>query len=357
MRKIVIFTPTLNIGGIERVLLTYAKGLGLRGYEVVYLTCSGQGHFNLESYKNVQFVNLNATRLRKSLFSLISFFRKNKPDIIFTANDATLIIFLAKFLSGISAKLVTSHHNYYDNNAEVGLRQKLVIRYIYPLCHKVVAVSDGIRSMLINKFNISTKKIVTIYNPIDISEILRSSDESIPDLPASDYILYVGRLSSVKNLPLLFDAFRIFNQSYPNVKLLVIGDGSDKKVLEEAICKLNIENCAFLMGVKSNPFPYIKRARVIALSSISEALPTVLLESLALGRTVASTPTHGAIDILKDGKYGYISKSILGVNDFCEVLKNAYENPLDSDMLYHEVVTGYDLSAKIIEFEKLWRVK
>lgn len=357
MQKIVIFTPTLNIGGIERVLLTYAKGLAINNYEIIYLTCSSQGHFDLESYKNVRFVSLNATRLRKSLFSLISFFRKTKPDIIFTANDATLIIFLAKFLSGVSAKLITSQHNYYDDNAEVGLRQKLIIQYIYPLCYKIVAVSDGIRAMLIEKFNINSNKVVTIYNPIDVSEILRFSETSIPSLPSENYILYVGRLSAVKNLPLLFQAFRIFNLSYPDVKLLVIGDGNDRKIIEEAIDQLEIKDCVFLIGVKSNPFPYIKRAKVVALSSTSEALPTVLLESLALGRTIVSTPTHGALDILKNGKYGYISKSLLDVDDFYEVLKDAYENPFDSNMLYNEVVTNYDLSSKVVEFEKLWKTK
>lgn len=355
MEKIIIFTPTLNIGGIERVLLTYAKGLGNRGYEVTYLTASGEDHYDIDRYKNVQFVNLNVNRLRKSLFALIKFFRKNKPDIIFTANDATIIVFLAKLLSGSSARLITSQHNYYDNNAEVGVRQKLVIKYIYPLCHKIIAVSKGIQSMLTEKFKINSSKIRAIYNPIDVSEILELSEESLPDFSVNNYILYVGRLSPVKNLPLLFEAFKNFNQSHPDVKLLIIGDGEEKDVIGEAIIHLSLENKVFLLGVKSNPFPYIKRAKVIALSSISEALPTILLESLALGKTIASTPTYGAIDILKNGQLGYISKSIYGIDEFCSVLEDAYSKPIDNDILYDEVITRYDLGAKIIEFEKLWK--
>lgn len=357
MEKIIIFTPTLNIGGIERVLLTYAKGLGIKKYDVLYLTCSGEGDFEVESYENVQFVNLDVLRLRKSLFSLIKFFRKNKPDVIFTANDATLIIFLAKILSGISAKLITSHHNYYDNNVEVGLRQKMVIKYIYPLCYKVVAVSNGIRTMLISNFNLDSNKVVTIYNPIDIPEILRLSDESAHSLPSDKYILYVGRLSEVKNLPLLFNAFKIFNQFYPDVKLYVIGNGADNEMLKRVIDELNLRDSILMLGVKSNPFPYIKCARIVALPSISEALPTILLESLALGKTIVSTPTQGAVDILKNGEYGYISKSPFDANDFYETLKIAYENPLNSALLYNEVVKSYGLSAKIVELEKLWKIK
>lgn len=359
MEKIIVFTPTLNIGGIERVLLTYAKGLAAKGYDVTYLTCSGQGDFDLDQYDNVQFVNLNVIRLRKSLFALINFFRKSKPDVIFTANDATLIVFLAKLLSGTSAKLITSHHNYYENNSEVVLRQKLIIKYIYPLCHRVIAVSNGIRLMLLNKFNIPSNKVEVIYNPVDISEILRLSEEPLPLVgsPNDKYVLYVGRLSAVKNLSLLCASFKIFHQFYPDVKLLIIGDGNDKEAVEEVIDRLNLGSCIFLIGVKSNPFPYIKSAKVIVLSSTSEALPTVLLESLVLGKTIASTPTLGAKDILKNGKYGYISNSLIDANDFYQVLKKAYEIPFDSDLLYSEVMKEYNLSSKIVDFEKLWKVK
>lgn len=353
MEKIVIFTPTLNIGGIERVLLTYAKGLGLRGYDVIYLTSTNKADFEPESLENVKFVNLNAPRLRKSLFSLIKFFRNINPNIILTANDATLIVFFAKIISGSSAKIVTSQHNYYQNNEEVGLRQKFIIKYIYPLCYKVIAVSDGIQKMLTCNFRMDFEKVKTIYNPIDLKMILASAEEPIEEILKDDYILFVGRLSIVKNLPFLLKSFSLFKESYSTVKLLIIGDGEDYERIVGIIEELNLKNFVYLMGSKPNPFPYIKNAKIIALSSKTEALPTILLESLALGKTIVSTPTQGALDILKNGELGYISKNFSDENDFCNVLKQAYNNPFDEKNLFSAVDQSYNLESKIVEFENL----
>ncbi len=354
MEKIVIFTPTLNIGGIERVLLTYAKGLGIRGYDVIYLTCAGKGDFKPEPYKNVQFINLNVSRLRKSLFALVKFLRETKPDIIFTANDSTLIIFLAKILSGISTKVITSQHNYYKDNGEVGLRQKSIIKYIYPYCHKIIAVSTGIQKMLIYNFKLSPYKVVTIYNPIDVKEILRLSEEPV-EVSCDKYILFVGRLSIVKNLPLLFKSFSIFIKSHPDVKLLVIGDGEDKQNILNAMHELRLEDFVFFLGTKPNPFPYIKKAEMIVLSSKTEALPTILLESLVLSKTIVSTPTLGALDILKNGELGYLSECIYDEEDFLDTLKKAYLNGLKRADLFSIVKQEYDLDTKVIELEKLWK--
>jgi glycosyltransferase involved in cell wall biosynthesis len=350
-KKIVIFTPTLNIGGIERVLLTYAKGLRERGYNVIYLTCSDKKDFQFEY--DVNFVNLGVSQLRKSLWSLILFLLKNKPDIILTANEATLIIFIAKLFSRCSAKIITSQHNYYNNNSEVGLRQKFIIRYIFPLCDNIIAVSIGISSMLINQFKLNPNKVVTIYNPLDIEIILQSANVKVCNI-SNEYILFVGRLNPVKNLPLLFAAFKIFHQNHQNVDLIIIGDGYIKKELELLISELGLDTVIHLIGIKSNPFPFIKQAKIVALSSLTEALPTILLESLVLGKTIVSTPTHGAIDILKNGTYGYLSDSLIDVNSFANMLECAYNHPIDEEILTKLVKQNYELSLKIVEIENLW---
>jgi glycosyltransferase involved in cell wall biosynthesis len=353
-KKIVIFTPTLNIGGIERVLLTYAQGLGKKGYEIIYLTCSGKGNFQKEQFVNVQFVNLGVSRLRQSLWSLICFFKKSKPDIIITANDATLIIYLAKLLSRSSAKLITSHHNYYNNNSDAGIRHKFIIKYIYPLCNNVIAVSSGISLMLIKQFKLKEDKVTTIYNPVDINHIIHLSKEETSIF--NDYILYVGRLRKVKNLPLLLNAFKIFNQNHSNIELLIIGDGDIKEDLQKLILELELQNVVHLIGIRSNPFPYIKNAKIVVLPSLSEALPTILIESLVLGKTIVATPTLGAIDILKNGDYGYLSESLNNVDRFAEMLDIAYDQPIDVDVLTNIATQNYNLDLKISEIEKLWRI-
>lgn len=353
MEKIIVFTPSLNIGGIERILLTYAKGLAEKGYDVTYLTISNQGDFEFKTSENLVFENLGIKRLRQALFSLIKFLRKNKPDIILCANEATMMIYIAKVLSGISAKIITSQHNYYENYLDMSFKKTFVPKYIFSRCFRVIAVSNGISSMLINDFNINPDKIVTISNPIDILQIQGQANEIVNDLP-NEYILFVGRFDKVKNIPLLIDAFKLFRQKFPTVKLLLIGGGSELNTLTDYILKVDLQKEIEVLGVKSNPFPYIKDAKMVVLSSISEAFPTVLLESLLLGTTIVSTPTPGARDILENGKYGYISDSISDVNDFYTKLVQGYLKPLDTNMLKEYALSNYNLGLKIMEIEKLW---
>ncbi|PVH25607.1 glycosyltransferase [Sphingobacterium corticibacter] len=355
MEKITVFTPSLNIGGIERVLNTYAKGLAEKGYPVTYLTVYSKGELDIVASDNLEYQHLGTKRLRDSLFALVRYFRNNRPDIVFVANDATLIVYVAKLLSGVSFKIISSQHNYYDIYAKVGVKQTFVAKYIFPLCFKVVAVSEGIRSMLIKNFHLKADRVVKIYNPIDLSLINKYALDPVCDLP-QEYLLFVGRFEKVKNIPLLLDAFSKFHQAYSNVKLLLIGGGPEEQFITSYIQELGLENAVKNLGIKSNPFPYINNAKVIVLSSISEAFPTVLLESLSLGKTIVSTPTLGAIDILKHGKYGYISASLDNPNDlFCK-LANAYNTPLNQDVLKKYAESNYDLRTRVAEFERLWKV-
>jgi len=355
MEKIIVFTPSLNIGGIERILLTYAKGLADKGYKVTYLTLSDQGDFKLEATENLAFENLGIKRLRQALIALVKFFKKNKPDVILCANDATLMVYIAKVLSGIKTKIITSHHNYYENYLDLNFKNTFVPKFVYPCCFKVIAVSEGIRKMLLNDFNIKPNKVVTISNPIDIEQIQYQANEMVNSLP-HEYILFVGRFDKVKNILFLIDAFNLFNKKFPDVKLLLIGGGPESDMIIDYIKQSGLQNNVELLGVKSNPFPYIKNAKIVVLSSISEAFPTVLLESLVLGKTIVSTPTYGGMDILKNGKYGYISKSISDITNFYENLVQGYLKPFDPSVLEDYASSNYQLNLKVIELQKAMEI-
>jgi glycosyltransferase involved in cell wall biosynthesis len=89
------------------------------------------------------------------------------------------------------------------------------------------------------------------------------------------------------------------------VRLLVLGEGSERRRLEALARRLGVESDVALPGYAENPYPLMARAAVVALSSLREGLPTVLIEALALGRPVVATdcPT-GPREILEDGRLG-----------------------------------------------------
>ena len=341
-----MFTPSLNIGGVERVLLTYAEQLSDRGYDVTYLLCHDNGELSSESCVNMH--NLNTKRLSLSLWKMMVFLWRHKPDYMIVANSVTLFALVAKWLSFCAVKIIASHH-YFPNVETISWIDRWLVFRLYNLCYKVIAISQGVYALLrTNK--VHEEKIQLIYNPINILEINNKSLQDI-EIPSTEYILFVGRLAKVKNIRMLIEAIHFLREK-KEIPLVIVGDGPEREVLDAYIKSIGATN-VYMVGATSNPYPYIRHARVVVLSSSSEAFPTVLLESLVLGRTIVSTPTIGAKEILDSGKYGYICKTFGDVNEFANTLLYAYNNPLCSISLQQYIQNTYSASISLDMLEQL----
>lgn len=351
MKNIVLFTSTLNIGGIERVFLNYAGLLADRGYNVTYLVCYDNGDFLHQIPNGVSLCNLSTNKLRKSLFALIRFMKKKRPDAIIVANSATIIVYIAKLISGSNTKIITSHHNYINVDSSSLLDTKIIWKF-YNRCNAVIAISKGIYTHLL-EHHVLKNKLKLIYNPINIHEIERLSKERVP-LDSEQYILFVGRLSKVKNIAISIQAFNLFHEKNFSFRFLIIGDGPEKSYLQNLVNEMELSDIVCFVGCVSNPYPYISSSSLVVLSSLSEAFPTILLESLALGKTVVSTPTQGACEILDDGKLGYIVDSFNDPREFAKLISFAIKEPFSKELLISTVRNRYDGTDSIKKLETLW---
>ena len=347
-KKIMFFTPSLNIGGLERISLTYAKELAYK-YDVYYSICHNSGAFTSELDMNVKVINLNTKHLRNSILRLSKVIRDIQPDYIITANDATMVALLSKWLSFTKTKVIAFQHSYITDAESNTLRSRIIIEIFFRRCDKIIAVSDGIRNMLVKSLGVPSYKVKVIFNPIDSDRILKLANVYC-ELP-EDYIVFVGRLSRVKNIPLLIYAFKEYKIKNDSVKLIIVGDGEEKNEVSRLCLDLGLSNSVIMAGEQSNPYPYIKGARVVALSSSSEALPTVLIESLVLGKTIVSTPTSGAKEILGDD-LGYIVDSFDDPKIFARGIETAFKNQIASNVLTRASL-HYNLSAQVSEFAQI----
>jgi glycosyltransferase involved in cell wall biosynthesis len=90
-----------------------------------------------------------------------------------------------------------------------------------------------------------------------------------------------------------------------NARLIIIGEGSEEENLKELVKELSLVDKVRISGYNDNPYPYYNKSRVFVLSSYSEGLPTVLIESLACGCPIISTDCKsGPREILEDGRFG-----------------------------------------------------
>ncbi|MCF2691106.1 glycosyltransferase [Bacteroides fragilis] len=137
----------------------------------------------------------------------------------------------------------------------------------------------------------------------------------------------------MKNLKLLIDAFGILRERLKDTNLVIVGDGEEKEDLVNYVESLGLDKEILFTGPLANPYSLMAKSMLITLTSISEALPTVIIEAFALGKTVVSTPTCGAIDLLSGGEYGYLTKRFDNPIEFAELMEKAIALPIDQKKL------------------------
>ena len=179
----------------------------------------------------------------------------------------------------------------------------------------------------LDKLEINYGFVECIYNPFDFDAIRAKVDNTqINDVP-SEYLISASAFRYVKRHDVLLDAYKHLNTQ---IKLVLLCD-KNKKLLK-MIKERNLQDKIIVTGFKTNPYPYIKNAKCLILSSEREGLPTVLIESLILGTPVVSTDCiSGPSEIL----IGSLSKYLAKVNDFND-LSNKIEELLKDELLIIE---------------------
>jgi glycosyltransferase involved in cell wall biosynthesis len=166
---------------------------------------------------------------------------------------------------------------------------------------QIIAVSDGVKDDLIKYVKVRPSFIRTIYNPFHFDKIKKLATQSTiqkTELLPKDYIIHVGTFTlRVKRQDLLIKAFA---QSRLNCKLVLLGKGKDEKEIRELIKKYSLNNRVIIAGFHTNPYPWIKHARLLVLTSRYEGFGNVLVEAMSLGTPTLSTNCGGPSEILID---------------------------------------------------------
>jgi glycosyltransferase involved in cell wall biosynthesis len=209
------------------------------------------------------------------------------------------------------------------------------VKRFYPLADAVVACSKGVAEDLVQNMKVPRERVHVIYNPTD-PEIEAKAQEPV-DHPwfknsKIPVILCVARLAPEKDLPTLIRAFSIVRKERP-AKLVILGEGSERAKLEALVKELGLEGDVWMPGFVDNPFKFMKRATVFALSSKFEGFGMVIAEALAVGTPVVSTDCpSGPAEILGGGKWG----KLVPVGDYeklAEAILETIENPPDREKL------------------------
>ena len=248
------------------------------------------------------------------LQSLSTYLTRERPDALLSAKTpANLVAIWAKRLAKVQTRIIVSErtHLSMSNQESPKWRWRYIaplIGKVYPQTDRILAVSHGVADDLATCTGLPRATIGTIYNPTLTADIAKKIKASISHpwfspntLPV---ILGIGRLVPQKDFPTLLKAFAYVNRKYP-ARLLILGEGRERATLEALASELNIEQNVSLPGFEPNPYAFLARASVFALSSAWEGLPNALIEALACGCPVVSTNCpSGPQEILSNGTFG-----------------------------------------------------
>lgn len=303
MKNIVLIIDSLVKAGAEITNIRLAQMFIKANYSVHLISLKNE--INIDIPKEINFCTLD---YKKSKLPFHDRIVSKKLEKLLTKIPNKVLILGSLGLSHKLMNYIDKKFNFYyvlhGNTTEAklsnkkGLKKslkKFELKNLYTN-KNIITVSDGVKEDILT-LNIKPKSIKTIYNPFDFDDIYRKSLENINlNLPVN-YIVHVGRFAKVKRHDILIKAFSMLNDK--NLKLVLIGDGQEKENIKNMIKILNLENRVILLGFLENPYPIIKKAKLLVSSSENEGFGNVLIEALYLKIPVVSTSTVGSIEILK----------------------------------------------------------
>jgi glycosyltransferase involved in cell wall biosynthesis len=335
---IALFVPSVRGGGAERVVLNLAQGMGERGLPVHLVLTVTQGAFQNQLPTAVRVVDLRGGRMLRTVGPLAAYLRKERPRVLVSSmSHANLVALLAAKLAGQGTPVIVTEHNTMSRSAgESPLARRLwpvLLRGFYPWAASVVAVSRGAADDFARTSGFPRERVEVVYNPVITPEFTARARQAVdhpwfgPGEPP--VILAVGRLTAQKDFPTLLRAFARLRRRC-RVRLLILGEGEDRPVLEGLATELGVADDVAFPGFRENAMAYMAASALFVLASAWEGLPTVLIEALAAGTRVVSTDCpSGPREILQDGRLG----ALVPVGDaaaLADAMNDALERPADA---------------------------
>ena len=326
--KLLFVITSLENGGAERVCASLANYFSKEN-EVEILYFSGEIFYEISPKVKLNKFSRNS-RIPRLAAKLLAIRKHAKDaDCVISFMDSTNILSIIA-TAFLGRKLIISEHSAHDF---VGLKWRVLRRIFYPFASALTVLS---RSDF-NYYSFVKNKAI-IYNPSIFKPSFGGQKEKL--------IIFVGRLEHVKGCDIFLRALALLRLD--DFKLLVLGDGSQKKSLQNLSAKLGLKNLEFL-GAVSDIQNYYKKAKIIVSSSRFEGLGNALIESAFFDCIRVATPTAGALELLEDGKNGFIS------SDFSEqALAKAILKALNADESVLENTRAESEKFRLENIAKEW---
>lgn len=326
MKKVCFITYQFKTGGVERIFIGISQHLNA---QISLMTVTNNyDKIKKEIPNNVDFIDIHNKRMMRIIHNISNRIHLFKPleiicgiiyeilyirfsskykDYIFVNFADTISSLLVTYLStGNKDKRFSWLH--YNPKTINKSNYSGLYKYIYKKMHKIVCICQEQKEIMKEVIpELKDDQLTVIYNIIDSKDIIKRKNETIPY--TNKYILMVARFDfRSKDFYTLINAYSelpvYIKKEY---QLFLLGDGPDMEKVKTYINKKNEEKNIIMLGKDYNPYKWMDKAEILILSSKSEGLPTVLIESMICNTPVISTTCQtGPKEILKNGEYGIL---------------------------------------------------
>ena len=305
MKKLLFAAYSLDLGGIEKALVTLVNKLQEKEYEITIVLEKKQGIFLEELNKNIQIIEYrpseNKNKLKRkitNLFKRIKFIREYKNKFDFSACFATysnVAAFVARTASKNSA--LWGHADYttlYQNNIKE-VKQFFQEKKYQKFKHIIFVSQEG-KNAFIKIFPKMEERTIVCNNLIEYKKIKELAEESVDWKKDKNKVTFVnvGRHEErQKKLTRLIRAAKKLKENKQQFQILLIGDGPDHQKYQKMVEKEKLEDVISFLGKKKNPYPY-------------EGYPVVFLESFILNRPIITTKVSDYKEV--ENQYGIVTE-------------------------------------------------
>lgn len=348
-----------GIGGAEKFLLDMSTEYDFDRFSVSYCTVFNDGeNIFLERLREQDFECFDIkgndwTDLPKTVGKLVGLMKREKYDIVHTQLlHGSVVGQIAARLAGVPFRVITRQYTtdcYHDGHKHISRFDT----YVAQRADRVIAISESVRRDLVNN-QVKPEKIELIYNGIDLTPFGDSKSSSDIRKRFDKYLIgFVANLNYRKGHEYLLRAIASVKKEFPQIQLLLLGEGDLRVELENLVKDLEIQEQVSFLGYQKDVPAILKQLDLYVHASTLEPLGIAVIEAMAAGKCVVATEVGGVPEIIQDGKTGFLVKpkcsdslarsiiKIIGAPDIAIEIGGAARNRVEEVFDIKKVVESY----------------
>ena len=381
-KSLVVVIPHLTIGGVQKSLVSALKALDYDKYDVtLYIRKNRTDLLQFIDKRVKVIINTDPNRYYRKPFALMlqakalaaklagqkekakklndileekircdameyeckTYFNNTHYDIVVAYVQGYVALFVDKCIN--ADKKVLFFHTSTNDNPEI--HNAVIPDY------EAVAALHGQQKELIEEWYPAAKGKIKIVENYTDKELITGQSNAF-SLPGTDktVICSCGRFSPIKGFDMAVEAARILKESGMDFVWYFVGDGPERKNIEQKIAEYSLEENIVITGMQKNPYPYMAGCKIYVQPSYEEAMPVTILEAHRLNKPVITTATVGGCKLVENGTNGIV----------CEINYNAIAqsiidliNDKEKYSLLLNGLKSIDYSHELDKYKQQWK--